>query len=200
MAARVTPHAYSLRSWQGSRHGQPSVIADIEQENMRSHLLVISCFWICGPALSQPFAYDIKADMITQTDNGMKLDAFVRIAGEPHTKVRLFVSSNSTIDRIVNAKRATNDLEFSYFRIQTIEQIPEARPMRIPPRLDIVTKEVMSDLALNEKYTRGQDAESEWDGHLNPYPLRETAILSFTEITQNEFLGIKPKIVTPKTE
>ncbi len=167
---------------------------------MRSPLLVLSCFWICGSALSQPFAYDIQVDMITQTDNGLKLVAFVRIAGEPHTKVRLFVSSNSTIDRIVNAKRATNDLEFSYFRIQTNEQIPEARPLRIPPRLDIITEEVMSDLALNEKYRRSQDTEPECDGHLNPYPLRETAILSFTEITQNEFLRIKPKIVKPKTE
>jgi hypothetical protein len=33
MATRVMLHAWSLRSRHGSRHGQPSVIADVEEEN-----------------------------------------------------------------------------------------------------------------------------------------------------------------------
>lgn len=33
MATRVTLHAWSLRSRHGSRHGQPSVIADVREKN-----------------------------------------------------------------------------------------------------------------------------------------------------------------------
>ena len=150
--------------------------------------------------MAQSFTYDIHIDSIRETEGALSVDAFVRIAGEPYTKIRFSASSESTFRKLFDSKRATGDLEYSYFRIETKEKIPEALPERVKPRLDIITKEVMRDLALNEEHKRKSIKLPAWDGHLAPFPLDEASIVSVSEISQNDFLGIKPKIVVPQTK
>lgn len=165
---------------------------------MRFNLFIFAFFALCGHAICQPFTYDIKVDTFRQTENELSVDAFVRIDGEPHTKIRLSTSSESAIRKLFDHKRTTDDLEYSYFRIQTNDKIPAARPMRSIPRLDVITKKVMHELALNEESRRKSVDEPAWDGHLNPFPMKDILIISVSEISQNDFLGIKPKIVIPQ--
>ena len=151
----------------------------------------------CNFAVSQSFQYDLRVVEVVETDKTLTVDAFVKVDGEPHTKVRLGTSPGTLVRKVFDSEGATGDLEYSYFRIQTKEEIPPASPLRQRPRLDILTREVMSDLTLNETYRQKSTAHAPWDGDLNPFPLQDENILSIKKITQNEFLGIQPKIVTP---
>ena len=150
-----------------------------------------------GYAMAQPFLYDIGIDSFKEAVNLVIVDASVRVAGEPHTRIRVSITPDSAIRRLFDLKRTTGDLEYSYFRIETREQIPAALPTRHWPHLDIITKEVMDDISLNERHRRMATNQPAWDGHLNPFPLNETSIISILEISQNDFLGIRPRIVIP---
>jgi hypothetical protein len=150
-----------------------------------------------GNLLAQPFLYDIAIDRIREAESRFTVEASVRAAGEPYTRIRVSTSPDSAIRRLFELKHTTGDLEYSYFRIRTREEIPMALPIAQWPHLDVITKEVMDDISLNEQHRRKSADQSAWDGHLNPFPLDDTSIISISEISQNDFLGIKPRIVIP---
>jgi hypothetical protein len=165
---------------------------------MRPLSLILAVFGALGGALGQALEYDIHIDHFQEQGDMLSADAFVRLGGEAHTKIRILSPPGSPTRTLFESKRQMGDLEFSYFRIRTETEIPAALPVRPAPSVDVVTKEVLADFVLNAKYRSSVSPAPEWDGHLNLFPLKDDQILEIREIRQNDFLGIQPRIVSPK--
>jgi hypothetical protein len=112
MATRVTPPAWSLRSRQESRHGQPSVIADVATFiNMQKHfILLLSLFLVFTaiPLVAAPPFTDLK---VKSAKRGTSVDRSGSYSTSGYTqKVR-------STDRIVTIEveyRTLRDITESY--------------------------------------------------------------------------------------
>lgn len=165
---------------------------------MRPLSLILAALGFLGSAFAQTFEYDIQIDRLQERGDVLSADAFVRVQGEAHTKIRILSPLGSPTRKLFESKRRTGDLEFSYFRIQTNTEIPAALPARLAPSVDVVTREVLADIALNAKFRSSINPDPRWDGYLDLFPLKDDQITEIREIRQNDFLGIQPRIIAPK--
>jgi hypothetical protein len=114
----------------------------------------------------------------------------IRKNGDPLTVADFRFPQSSKWRQLLDDQVKKNDLEYSYFEIITKQEIPKARGFR-PPHLDIVTKEVLRDLAEISSSRRESNG---------PQIISDSTIVSMRLITQNEFLQVSPRKIPDPTK
>jgi hypothetical protein len=109
----------------------------------------------------------------------------LRLKGDAHPVAVFRFPASSKWRSFFEEQIQKGDFLYSYFEIKTNQEILPPRPT-VLAHLDIVTEEVLKDMAENSRMHPD-------DGILRPLP--DSAFVSVRMITQNEFLGVNPRII-----
>jgi hypothetical protein len=158
------------------------------------------------------FVYDLKGGEFWPGQTHPDRFVFsVRQQGEEKGVLCVNLPPDHPWRKLMEARRATGDLEFSYFRIRTevdlylyqaspVVVIPfyESGRPHIDPSPNIyqgssmVTQKTIEDMAKNSQYQRQHTPRSQLPPILPGFTVKE-----WSEITQNQFLNINPRKVKP---
>lgn len=160
------------------------------------------------------FVYDLKGGEFWPGQTHPDRFVFsVRQQGEEAGTLCVSLPPEHPWRKLMEAHRATGDLEFSYFRIRTeVELYPDqarssavvvapfyesGRPQIQPAPIiyqgsSMITQETIEDMAKNSQYQRQHTPRSQIPPILPGFTVKE-----WSEITQNQFLNINPRKVKP---
>jgi hypothetical protein len=166
------------------------VIADVSK-NMKAFaliLLLLPFIDLCQGADGERFVYDLNPYMYQYRGEDLILHCNARMDGEIFGLVAIRFINKSKSRQIIEEKIKDSSFRYSYFRL-TSGKKAEKQAVVTPPRIDLVTSDSIDQLNAVASRTdeRNQNREI-------------TEIIDFREISQNEILGINPKIIHVKIE
>lgn len=170
------------------RQTAPSRRGDLRRAFLRAKKilpLLITCLALDPSLAAEPsFTYQAAPGYYEKRGQDLIIGFNVRKAGEQFTAARLQFSGSSRWRSLFVPLIESDDLQQTYFEI-TIDQELQPGPTLVPPKLGIVTKDTLRDLA--DYWNRVAEKETR--------PLPEAHILSMKVISQNEYLQITPRII-----
>lgn len=147
-------------------------------------VLLIICSWFGSVRAKDvlEFHYLAQLDAISETSQGLNLDLTIRKENAPLTNVRFLIPSESPFYAELHRALVRLDQEEIFYRISLHSPLPHKEPdITVIP--GVITEENLRGVAVMPTIRT--------DVLTNP------DIIAIQHITENEYLGIAPKIVKP---